>query len=120
MFPYRSPLGVVGSYVALAILIIIILTKSFDVFILSFDYKSFIVGYIGIPVYLIFIFGYKFWFGTRRVKSSEADLTTGVPEMTVSEERAKHQAALLAAETEQTGFAGRVAFFYRKVFSWLF
>ena len=36
-----------------------------------------ILSYIGIPVYLIMLFGYKFLYKTKTVKPHEADLFTG-------------------------------------------
>ncbi|CAI6094996.1 unnamed protein product [Clonostachys chloroleuca] len=104
-FPYRSPFGLIGSYIALAFLSILILTKSFDVFVGGFDYKRFIVGYIGLPVYLTFLFGYKFWCGTKRVKNSEAHLVTGVPTISFTEERARHEAEVRERARHQMGVA---------------
>ena len=66
--PYVAPLGVGGSYGALFFCILIAIFKNFDVFIhdktrdpglRTFDYKNFITGYLGIPLYLGMILGYK-------------------------------------------------------------
>jgi amino acid transporter len=119
-FPYRSPFGLVGSYIALAFLSILILTKSFDVFVGGFDYKGFIVGYIGLPVYLTLLFGYKFWCGTKRVKNSEADLVTGVPTTSFAEERALHEAEMRERAKHQTGVARVIGQVYRRTLAWLF
>lgn len=86
--PYVAPLGVSGSYFALAFCILISLTKNFNVFVHDptpeskggygdFDYKNFITGYLGIPLYLIMIFGYKFWYKTEGVTPLTADLFSG-------------------------------------------
>lgn len=104
LLKYRSPFGLWGSYGALAFCSLIALTKNFTVFIPSpetygdFDYKNFIVsrlhhlhysvhtrhmltifqtGYLGIPLYLIMIVGWKYIKGTHQVKPEEADLWTG-------------------------------------------
>ncbi|CAG9978566.1 unnamed protein product [Clonostachys byssicola] len=119
-FPYRSPFGLVGSYIALAFLSILILTKSFDVFVGGFDYKGFIVGYIGLPVYLTLLFGYKFWRGTKRVTNSEADLVTGVPTISFAEERALHEAEERERAKDQTGVARVIGQVYRRTLAWLF
>lgn len=117
--PYRAPLGACGSFVALAFLIILILTKGIEVFIGNFDYKGFIVQYIGIPIYLALILGYKIVRKSRRVRAEAADLVTDVPEETVAEERATFEAAM--REKEAAGVTrGRLAKIYRKGFSWLF
>ena len=43
----------------------------------SFDYKTFITGYLGIPLYLIMIAGYKFWTKCPAVRPETADLFSG-------------------------------------------
>lgn len=120
MFPYRSPFGAIGSWIALVFLSILILTKSFDVFIVQFDYQTFIVGYIGLPVYLCLLFGYKIVYKTKRVNASEADFVTGVPQISAAEELEQHRARLLEEESKLTGVAGKFALFYRKVLSRVF
>ncbi|KAJ0322255.1 hypothetical protein COL5a_008864 [Colletotrichum fioriniae] len=117
--PYRAPLGAWGSYAALGFLIVLTLTKGIEVFVGTFDYKNFIVQYIGIPVYLICIFGYKIFKKSHRVRAETADLVTGVPEETVAEERA----AVEAERREKEVVMGKKSAFakvYRKGFSWLF
>ncbi|TKA75145.1 hypothetical protein B0A55_03990 [Friedmanniomyces simplex] len=61
---YQSPFGIWGSGIALFFCCLIALTKNFSVFVHSdtygnFDYKNFITGYLGIPLYLIMIAGWK-------------------------------------------------------------
>lgn len=57
MMPYVAPFGLVGSYAALFFCILIAFTKNFNVFTKgaygNFDYKNFITGYIGIPLYIM-------------------------------------------------------------------
>ncbi|KAK5109888.1 hypothetical protein LTR62_006495 [Meristemomyces frigidus] len=80
---YKSPFGLWGSIIALAFCILIALTKNFAVFTHNhktygnFDYKNFITGYLGIPLYIIMIFGYKLIMRSKGVKPAEADLWTG-------------------------------------------
>lgn len=80
---YKSPFGLWGSIAALAFCCLVALTKNFTVFIHNpdtygnFDYKNFITGYLGIPLYLIMIAGYKVIKRTKEVKPYEADLWTG-------------------------------------------
>ncbi|KAK4504585.1 hypothetical protein PRZ48_005501 [Zasmidium cellare] len=82
--PWKSPLGLVGSYVALFLCCLIVLTKNFCVFIHgsyeNFDYKNFIAGYLGLPIYLALIFGWKLYHKTERVLPATADLFTGKDE----------------------------------------
>jgi len=75
---YVSPFGVTGSVLALIFCIIIAFTKNFGVFLgNTFDYQNFITGYLGIPLYLLMIFGWKWFKKTKGVKPHEADLWTG-------------------------------------------
>lgn len=113
---FRAPFGTPGSYVALAFCVLIALTKSYDVFTHNpkwgnFDYKTFITAYLGIPLYLMLIFGYKVFTGTKGVDPYEADLWTGKEE--IDREEAEYIAA--RAMREPT-----VGWFYRKFVSWLF
>ncbi|GKT55746.1 dicarboxylic amino acid permease [Colletotrichum tofieldiae] len=117
--PYRAPFGVWGSYIALGFLIILTLTKGIEVFVGTFDYKNFIVQYIGIPVYLSCIFGFKILKKSSRVHSATADLVTGVPQETVAEERAAFEAERREKEVA-AGKKGAFAKIYRKGFAWLF
>ncbi|KAL7955782.1 amino acid permease [Trichoderma compactum] len=116
--PYTAPLGMYGSFAALSFLVILTLTKGFQVFMEDFDYKTFVVQYIGIPVYLLCIFGYKLVYKTRRVRSSRADLLTGVPTETLAEERSRVEAEKAQSRMGKKG--SKVSIFYSKVLSWLF
>ncbi|KAF2439166.1 dicarboxylic amino acid permease-like protein [Karstenula rhodostoma CBS 690.94] len=115
--PFVAPLGLWGSYFALFFCVLIALTKNFNVFTRSpkygnFDYKNFITGYLAIPVYLICIFGYKFFMKSRRVRPLEADFYTGKDEIDREEE------AFLAAKAARP--AAKQNWFYRTFVAWLF
>lgn len=69
-----------------------------EVFVGKFNLKTSIVQYIGIPVYLLCIFGYKLTLKTHRVRMGEADMITDVPQETVAEERARAEEAQLQTE----------------------
>lgn len=113
-----APLGIYGSFAALCFLVILTLTKGFQVFIGEFDYKSFVVQYIGIPVYLLCILGYKLVYKTKRVRSSQADLFTGVPTETLAEERSRVEAEKAQSRMGEKG--SKFSILYSKVLSWLF
>ncbi|KAF2998051.1 hypothetical protein E8E14_005255 [Neopestalotiopsis sp. 37M] len=117
--PFEAPFGTAGSYIALVLLIIITLTKGADVFVGKFDYKNFVVGYIGIPVYLICIFGYKLVKQSSRVTAATADLVTGVPSITVAEERAQFEADRKERE-DASPHSGTLVRLYRRTFAYLF
>ena len=89
--PYVAPLGIWGSVCALFICILIAIFKSFGILIPSpsygkFDYKNFITGYLGIPLYPIMLFASKFGRKTKRVTSMQADFFSGKAEIYAEEE----------------------------------
>lgn len=102
---YRAPLGHIGSYFALGFLIFLILTKGAEVFVHQFNYKNFVVQYIGIPVYLGCIFGYKLVYKSQRVRKAEADLITDVLTETVADEKLHYD----KAQREKADASGQVA-----------
>jgi len=118
--PFVAPLGLYGSYGALAMCVLVGFTKNFNVFTHgsygNFDYKNFITGYIGIPVYLGFLFGHKLWTKSKGVKPHEADFYTGKDIIDREEEEFL---AARAAKMAAKGGAGRGSWFYRTFISWL-
>ncbi|OAQ87064.1 dicarboxylic amino acid permease [Purpureocillium lilacinum] len=77
---YVAPAGIIGSYAALVVCVLIALFKNFDVFVPSvnggqFNYKGFITGYLGIPLYLVLIFGCKWYWRPRRSSNSLHTIT---------------------------------------------
>lgn len=120
MLPYVAPLGKWGSYGALATCIIVALTKNYDVFVqgaLKGDkYKTFITGYLGIPIYLALIFGHKFVMKTRGWQPHEVDFYTGKDIIDREEnEFLARKAALKEAKGRNRG-----GWFYKTFVSWLF
>ncbi|KAF7718973.1 Dicarboxylic amino acid permease [Penicillium ucsense] len=116
---YVAPLGIWGSYLALAFCILIIFTKNYDVFVHSkkhgnFDKIGFITAYLGIPLYLLLLFGHKFMTGSKGVKPEEADLWTGKDEID------REEAAFIAARNAEMEKHAGSHWFYRKFVSWLF
>ncbi|KAJ5140427.1 Dicarboxylic amino acid permease [Penicillium atrosanguineum] len=117
---YVAPFGIYGSYGALAFCILIAFTKNFNVFTHSpkygnFDYKNFITAYLGIPLYLILILGYKLTHrGQPKVTPENADLWSGKDEIDLEE------AAYLAQKEAQAEKHTQSNWFYQKCVSWLF
>jgi amino acid transporter len=120
IMPYTAPLGIYGTYFALGFCILIALTKNFDVFVISvkgyFDYATFITSYLGIPLYLILIFGHKLVTKSKGIKPHEADFYTGKDIIDREEEEFL---ARKAAKMESSG-ANNAGWFYRHFVSWLF
>jgi amino acid transporter len=119
--PYVAPLGIWGSYFALALCIIVALTKNYDVFAVGykgyFDYATFITGYLGIPLYIIMLFGHKLITKSKGIGPLEADFYTGKDIIDREEEEFL---ANKKAKMEARGGESRGGWFYRTFVSWLF
>jgi yeast amino acid transporter len=118
---FKAPLGIWGSYCALAFCILIALTKNFSAFVpkvnpgKKFNTSDFVTGYLGIPLYLIMLFGYKFWLKTRQVRPETADFYTGKDLIDREEEE------FLANKAQKERLSGRNgSWFYRTFVAWLF
>lgn len=72
--PFRMWFQPYSAYIALCCTIIMTFFNGYNAFIQTFEYKQFIVSYIGIVVYLAFILGYKFWHKTKMVTPATAVL----------------------------------------------
>ena len=118
VLPYRAPCGVWGSWIALLFTCLMTITKSFTAFIPKFDVKSFITGYLGLPLYVILIVGYKLVEHTKWIKSDEADLFSGKRE--VDNEEAEFLEGKQARADERTGAKAFWYKVYEKGFGWLF
>ena len=122
---FTAPLGIYGSYGALFMCILIALTKNFSVFVHSpdtygdFDYKNFVTGYLGIPLYLIMIAGYKIVKRPKGIKPWEADLFGGKDAIDREEEEFLAEKAR-KDELRRKGFGKQGGWFYRTFVSWLF
>lgn len=117
---FVAPLGLPGSYVALMFCCLIALTKNYDVFVHNpetygkFDYQNFITAYLGIPLYLIMIFGYKFVTKTKGIPAAEADIWTGKDAID------RDEAEFLAIAAAKKGDGRDAGWFYNTFVSWLF
>lgn len=116
--PYKAPLGLWGTYIALFFCCLIALTKNFDVFVktdgVSFHYESFITGYLGIPLYLALLFGHMMWTKSRGIKAHEADFYSGKEILDAEEEEFLEMQAIERAKS--TGMKK----FYNRYVAWLF
>ncbi|KFH40352.1 Dicarboxylic amino acid permease-like protein [Hapsidospora chrysogenum ATCC 11550] len=114
---YRAPLGAWGSRIALFFCCLVALTKNFTVFIRNgepFDYATFITGYLGIPLYLMLIFGHMFVTKSRGIPAKDVDLYTGKAIIDKEEiEFVQRQRELMATRTGWNKF-------YNRFISWLF
>jgi len=79
----------------------------------NFDYKNFITGYLGIPLYLGMILGYKLVRKSKGWTSVSADLFTGKDVIDREEEE-------FLAEKEARGREKGGEKFYDRFVAWLF
>lgn len=78
---FVSPFGANGSFTFLVFACVILVFNGWADFVhtpgVKFDWKDFISDYIGVPIFLVMIFGYKFIMKSEGVKPHDADLFSG-------------------------------------------
>lgn len=118
---YVAPLGLYGTYFALVFCILIAVFSNFGVFVHvptranpDFDYKTFITGYLGIPLYLIMILGYKLSMKSKGKTALTADIYSGKEQIDYEEQQFLERKA--AARRD----ASPRSWFYRHFVAWLF
>lgn len=101
---FVAPLGRAGSWGALVFSILIAFFKGFALFAhrrlkkgSSFDSRTFVTTYLGIPLYFLMYFGYKFYFKTAIIRSEDVDLYSGKARIDREEQE------FIAAEMEKKG-----------------
>lgn len=97
-----SPFGALGSKIALVFACTITLFNGWATFVHDpstglFDWRTFIVTYLPIPLYIIMIFGYKVVMKSNTVSPEEADLHGGKAKIDADE------AEFLAEEMRKKG-----------------
>lgn len=118
VMPYVAPQGYWGSLVALFFCCLIAVTKNFNVFIYhdgeQFHYEDFITGYLGIPLFLIFLFGHMWWTGSKGIPYDKVDFYTGKDIIDREEEE------FVAKRDEEIKFHTGRHKFYDRYIAWLF
>lgn len=118
---YRSPFQPYGSYFALAVCILVIFIKNFTVFLGdSFTYKSFITGYIALPIFVIMYIVFKLYHRTKTLKADEVDLDTYRDVIDAEEEQYASAAAEKKALREAQGNPKDKDWYYETFLGWLF
>lgn len=72
--PYKAPFYPFGPLFALTLCLIVIVGQNYSAFIGTIDWYGIAVSYIGIPLFLIFWFGYKIKRKTKMVRLEECEL----------------------------------------------
>ncbi|GAA5918751.1 hypothetical protein JCM6882_007723 [Rhodosporidiobolus microsporus] len=75
--PWKAPGQPYIAYSALAITMVVTFFKGFDAFTPRFNHETFITHYLGIPIYAVLYFGFKFYKKTKVIPLAEVDLLTG-------------------------------------------
>lgn len=118
---YKSPFQPYGTYFALTICVLVIFLKNFTVFLgHPFLYKTFITGYIVLPVFIIMFVGWKIYKRTHWIKSTEADLDTYRDVIDAEEEEFASEEAEKKARRAAEGIKYDKEWFYDKFLGWLF
>ncbi|AET38203.1 dicarboxylic amino acid permease Ecym_2480 [Eremothecium cymbalariae DBVPG len=116
---YQAPFQPVTAWIALGFCLMVALVKNFTVFLGdTFDYKTFITGYIGIPVYILCFVCYKIVHKTKWIKSANVDLFTYKTAIDLEEEEGKLEMMRLKEERKQHGWTWKQ--FYDYIFGWIF
>ncbi|CCD26834.1 dicarboxylic amino acid permease NDAI_0I02660 [Naumovozyma dairenensis CBS 421] len=103
-FAYVAPFQPYGAWFSLFFCCLIALIKNFTVFLNhQFDYKNFITGYIGLPVFFFCYFGYKFTYKTKVIDPLKVDLYTFKAAIDQEEEDGKMADAEKAERIKQNG-----------------
>ncbi len=115
---YTAPMQSWAPYLALALCIIVAFIKNFTAFLNGFHYKSFITGYIGLPVYAIAYIGYKIIKKSKIHRPEDVDLYSLKHFVDEEEEQGKIEDA---ERKERLKYGKKDAtWFYEKFVGWLF
>lgn len=114
---YLAPMQPISAWVALIFCFFFCFIKNYTVFLKStFDYKTFITGYIGIPIYIVCFVGYKIYYKTTWLKPEEVDLFT-FKEIFDLEEEAAIELEMKKKLSQEQSWSWKS--FY-KIFGWIF
>ncbi|KKY20308.1 putative amino acid permease [Phaeomoniella chlamydospora] len=75
--PYQAMWYPWGTYASIAANIFLIFFQGYTAFLSPFSSSDFVINYILLPVFLLFVIGYKFYYKTRWVGLSEMDIWSG-------------------------------------------
>lgn len=118
---YRSPLQPYGLYISFCICCFLVLIKNYTVFLgHDFPYKTFITGYIVLPVFILLFVGYKILKKTRLHSPEDVDLTTYRDVIDAEEEEFKQKDSEEYLDWEAKGKPRTAKWFYQKAFGWIF
>jgi amino acid transporter len=75
--PFRAALYPYGTYFALVLNIFLIFFQGYTAFLNPFSSDDFVINYILLPVFVLFVVGWKVWHKTKIVRLEDMDIWTG-------------------------------------------
>jgi amino acid transporter len=90
LLPYRASFYPWGTYFSVAANLFLVFFQGYTAFLNPFSAQGFVINYILLPVFVLFVVGYKVWKKTKWVRLEEMDIWTGRREYSESEVLTKH------------------------------
>ncbi|KAL2815066.1 amino acid permease/ SLC12A domain-containing protein [Aspergillus cavernicola] len=84
--PFRALFYPYGTYFALALNVFLVFFQGYTAFLNPFSGDDFVINYILLPVFVLFVGGWKIWHKTKIVGLAEMDIWTGRRERVVEAE----------------------------------
>ncbi|PYH88993.1 amino acid permease [Aspergillus ellipticus CBS 707.79] len=81
---FKAPLGLFGSWLALIACVLVVVIRGFDLFDREsypngVDRSAFVTSYIGIPLYIVLVLGYKIGTKSKHVNPQDVDMGSLTP-----------------------------------------
>lgn len=84
--PWQAPLQPYASYFAVVFTSVVVLFKGWNAFLFTFNWRTFVTNYIGLPIFFLILIGWKVWHRTKILAPTEVDLLTDVREFDEQDE----------------------------------
>ncbi|GAC74251.1 amino acid transporters [Moesziomyces antarcticus T-34] len=84
--PWKSPLQPYLSYFAVVFTSIVVFFKGWNSFLFTFNWRTFLTNYIGLPIFFLIMIGWKLWHRTKFIRPEEVDLVSDVREFDEQDE----------------------------------
>ncbi|KIS68121.1 putative amino acid transmembrane transporter [Mycosarcoma maydis] len=110
--PWQSPLQPYSSYIAVVFTSLVVFFKGWNSFLFTFNWRTFLTNYIGLPIFFAILLGWKFWYKTKFISPKDVDLLTGVREFD------EQDVAIWQADEEKTRAELASAPMYKK--AWIY
>lgn len=85
--PFKATWYPYGTYTALEANVFLIFFQGYTAFLNPFDSTAFVTNYVLLPVFVIFVVGYKLWKKTKWVRLHDMDIWSGRRDIQEEEDR---------------------------------